>query len=333
MWLAPWRLLAHRAAHFAHTVGNRTDEADAGTAAEHRRAANALASHVGMATGLADRKAGDEQPRTFVQATLDRLLQAEVGAGRVAHGREAAHQHVAHDLAALRTDQRRRLLRQADQVVRCGNDVDVGVDQPRQHGAAVGIDDLRVVDLQRPLRKRRDAVAFDDQRAGACTRHRAVEHRALTMAWRSGVTAVARLQAPKLRFAGTGQRHAAADADAATRPIGIVTPRPIDEQPVTAASSIKARVACFHAAPSDRLHDAGLRRRQSLRSRATSAAAGTTALTAAMPCPQPQMSFQAWPCCHRRRRSPFCWGRFRAACRGPAPRCGCWPSGSCRARP
>ena len=103
-----------------------------------------------MAAGLRHRKAGDEQARAFEQALGHRLLQAEVGTGGVAHGGEAAHQHVAQDRGStLRADQRRRLQRQAHQIVRRGDDVHVGIDQARQRDAPAAVDALGVGDLAR----------------------------------------------------------------------------------------------------------------------------------------------------------------------------------------
>ena len=92
-------LLAHRAPHLADAVGDRADQAQPGAGAEHLARAHALGPHVGMAAGLADREAGDEQPRALEQPARHRLLQPEIGARRIAHRREAAVQHALHDRA------------------------------------------------------------------------------------------------------------------------------------------------------------------------------------------------------------------------------------------
>jgi hypothetical protein len=94
-------------------------------------------------------------------------LQAEVGAGGVAHGGEAAAQHGRHQLAASAVTSEAGASARPGQVVRGRHHVHMGVDQPRQHHAAGGVDLVGdIVDGDRLLRRRRsDAFAFDDEGA------------------------------------------------------------------------------------------------------------------------------------------------------------------------
>ncbi len=53
------------------------------------------AAVIGVAAGLRQRLAADHEARSLDQPLLDRHDEAVVGAAEVAHGGEAAHQHVA----------------------------------------------------------------------------------------------------------------------------------------------------------------------------------------------------------------------------------------------
>ena len=149
-------LLAHRAAHFAHAVGDRAEQPEAGAGADHF--ACAFRANVGVASRLRDRPAGDEQARAVEQPPIHRLLQAEVGAARVAHAREAAQQHGFENTLALRRDQRGWLHRHAQRVVVHRRHVHMRVDQAGQDDPASSVDAGRIGEVARLLRHFDDAL-------------------------------------------------------------------------------------------------------------------------------------------------------------------------------
>ncbi len=75
---------------------------------------------------------------------LDRLLQAEIGAADIAHGGEAAHQHLAHDAEGAGGDERIRQSGVLAEIGKAGDDMDMGVDQPGHQGLALEVDAARL---------------------------------------------------------------------------------------------------------------------------------------------------------------------------------------------
>src|SRR5262249_6195374 len=86
------QLLAHRLEHLRHAVDDWRQVVQAGATGACDRALGP-APEVAVAAGLAHGPAGDEQAWPVHQPVVDRGLHAEVAAGGVAHGGEAAHQH------------------------------------------------------------------------------------------------------------------------------------------------------------------------------------------------------------------------------------------------
>ena len=76
---------------------------------------------------LADGAPADEQPGADDQSLLDRLLVAQIGAGGVADGGEAAHQDAAQAIARVRVHERWQHC-PIGRVVSAGKDVQVAID-------------------------------------------------------------------------------------------------------------------------------------------------------------------------------------------------------------
>src|SRR5438128_2142827 len=85
-------LLARGFADFVDTIGDRGFELQAVTAGAFA-AKVAAPTRIRMATGRADRLAGDIEPRTNDMPSLDRGLDTPVRPAGVTHGREAAVEH------------------------------------------------------------------------------------------------------------------------------------------------------------------------------------------------------------------------------------------------
>ena len=99
---------------------------------------------IGVAAGLAQRLAGDEQPRADEQALFHRSLEAPVGAAGVAQRGEAAVQHRAHGDGAFGGQQGQGHVGEQLQVDLGQHDVDVRVDQAGHQGAVADVDALGV---------------------------------------------------------------------------------------------------------------------------------------------------------------------------------------------
>lgn len=93
---AAFQLLAGGAANLGLTVADAAERAEA-MARRRREPVVIAAAEIGMAAGLAERLAGDDEARCREVVLLRRLLQAEIGAADIAHRGEAAQQHLAHD--------------------------------------------------------------------------------------------------------------------------------------------------------------------------------------------------------------------------------------------
>jgi len=135
-------LLAGGTAHLRDAVANAPERAE--PPPEIARLARVeAAAQIAMSAGLGECLAADEEARARNRAFLQRQLEAEVGAGDVAHAGEAAHQHIAQDHARARGDEgvgKQRVLRQVDQR---RHHVDVTIDQARHHDLAGKIDRIR----------------------------------------------------------------------------------------------------------------------------------------------------------------------------------------------
>jgi hypothetical protein len=158
------QLLARGAAHLRHAVANRAKEPEACAGAEHRfRAAR---PRIRVPAGLRERPAGNEKPRPGEEPALDRFLQAEVGARGVAHRGEAAQQHAFQNILGQRRDERGRLGREADDVMRGRSHMHMAVDQPGKQGLALEVEapeirrfDVLEGDVRNPLALDEDGCA------------------------------------------------------------------------------------------------------------------------------------------------------------------------------
>jgi hypothetical protein len=128
---------------------------------------------IAVPAGLADRPAGHEEPRPGQVALGDALANAPVGAARVAHGREAAVEHRAHEGGAARRHQGERDRFRGPDVDLGQEDVDVAVDQPGHQGAPAGVEREAGGDLDRSGRHLTKPLALDDDRGvlGELARH------------------------------------------------------------------------------------------------------------------------------------------------------------------
>ncbi len=75
---------------------------------------------------------------------LRRLLKPEIRAADIAHRREPAQQHLAHDDEGACGDERIRQARVEAEIGDAGDDMDMGVDQARHQRAAAEIDRRRL---------------------------------------------------------------------------------------------------------------------------------------------------------------------------------------------
>lgn len=150
-------------AHRVHAIDHPADHANArAVGADHVGCDVVGASAaVGMAAGLAQRTARDEQPRPLGQARLNRLLERMAGTARVAHGGEAAAQHATQDRQAA---QRRQHIRHVNLLLQVELECDhmhVQVDQARHHRLAARVDDPRIAGCNGLVGHLADGVAFD----------------------------------------------------------------------------------------------------------------------------------------------------------------------------
>jgi len=159
-------LLAHGLAHFGNAVGKTHGEVQR-IAAVAARAVVGAPTPIAVATGRAERLAGDEQPRTGQQPLVACLLEAPIGAAGITHGRKAAIQHGAHQHGGARRHQRQRHVLEPRQRYLRQHDVHMAVDQSRHQRAATTIDYAGVRRGDGPLRDLPDLVAFDQQLVAA----------------------------------------------------------------------------------------------------------------------------------------------------------------------
>ena len=68
------------------------------------------AAVIGVAAGLREGLAADDEARSLDKPFLDRHDEAMIGAAQIADGGEAAHQHLAHDLGGAHRHERVRQL-------------------------------------------------------------------------------------------------------------------------------------------------------------------------------------------------------------------------------
>ena len=153
-------LLAHDLAHLIDTVDVLPQEglaiaAGAGVARVGARAA------VGMSAGRPERASGNEQARAADQPLLDRRLHAPIGAAGVAHGGEAAVEHLADALGGARRRQCQRYLLHAAHVDFAVHAMHVAIDQAGHQHAAATVDHLRRVGADRPIGDLLDFFALD----------------------------------------------------------------------------------------------------------------------------------------------------------------------------
>ena len=116
---------------------------------------------IAMPSGLAQRAAGDEQPRPLDEPALQRQRQAVIGAPGVARRREAAIEHAFEDGNRVQRDQRVRHLLVSAKIDRRGDHVDVGVDQSGHQHAISHVDDARIASRQWSVRNLDDLRVFD----------------------------------------------------------------------------------------------------------------------------------------------------------------------------
>ena len=157
------QLLAHRPAHVIDAVGNARQRADAHAAGARCVAGEVVraGAHVAVAAGLAERAAGDEQPRTVGQTGLDRLLQRMAGAAGVAHGGEAAPQHAAQQQRRAQRHQHVRHVHLLRQIELDGDRMHMQVDQAGHQRLALEIDGAVGLHLERPVGDLLDQIVLD----------------------------------------------------------------------------------------------------------------------------------------------------------------------------
>ena len=97
------------------------------------------AAIIGVAAGLREGLAADDEARSFDKPFLDSHDEAVIGAAQVADGGEAAHQHVAHDLGRAERNQRVRQLVAAERCLRTDPSAEASREErfPGQPGAAI----------------------------------------------------------------------------------------------------------------------------------------------------------------------------------------------------
>ena len=154
-------LLAHAGADGIRAVGDGHDIDHGVAAAAGSALVVGAAARIGMAAGRADRLAGNEQPRSGNKPRLDGGLDAPVGAAGVAHGRETAIDHAAHQLGRLGGQERQRHALEVADVHFSQEHVDVAVDQAGHQRALAAIDDPGLGRLDRPGGDFADRVALD----------------------------------------------------------------------------------------------------------------------------------------------------------------------------
>lgn len=103
----------------------------------HQPGANQFSGdHAGI-----ERVAAEVDLRSREKPVVLRLREAEIGAGHVAHRREASPEHLSHDLRGLRIDIRGRGVVERSEVGASGDDVDVSVDELGEHAKPRRVDD------------------------------------------------------------------------------------------------------------------------------------------------------------------------------------------------
>jgi hypothetical protein len=126
--------LPHAAAHLVGPVDDHRGPAGVGLQQRDRAATGAPA--VGVPAGLAEQRHRGEQPGAGDQAVGQRLLHAEVGAARVAHGGDPGGQRRHHVPGGGIELVRERLVQQPERVDAGEDQVHVAVDEPGQQGQA-----------------------------------------------------------------------------------------------------------------------------------------------------------------------------------------------------
>ena len=153
IWVAPLRSSSRAARrHLRHAVGDAA-ERGARMAAGAARNAGGARAEIAVAAGLAQRPAGDEQPRPGDEALLHRLGEPEIGAAGVAHRGEAARQHALQDVARLVGDEGDRHARQPREIDLDRDRMDMRVDQPGHQRAAGKIDGFCIPAAKGPVLK------------------------------------------------------------------------------------------------------------------------------------------------------------------------------------
>ncbi len=132
--------LAAGPAHLRHTVAY---PAQSGAAETLVKPALAGPAHVTVATGLRQRMAAEQQPRTDQPALLDGFGQTVVGAAGIAHRGKAAQQHGLQQLAGAHRGIAGRPVPQGGEIGGGGSDVDMRVAQARHQHLAPQVEHLR----------------------------------------------------------------------------------------------------------------------------------------------------------------------------------------------
>ena len=154
-------LLARGAAHLGHAVADPAAHGHGVGRLERHAPAGAL---VGVAAGLGERLAAEDEARPGEQPLLDGLGEAPIGAADVAHGGEAALEHPAQDAGGVGGDVVGRPLGLRREVGRGGGDVDVAVDQAGHQRAAADVDRSGIAGAHAAPADLQDALALDEDR-------------------------------------------------------------------------------------------------------------------------------------------------------------------------